>query len=83
MAVASGWMERAASLLEDTEECAGHGWLILDRARSLTMPKSGMGLPPQRWQSRGASGDVDLEYDALSLLGQSYGAGRVSGNEAA
>ena len=25
MAVAGGWMERAASLLEDAEECAGHG----------------------------------------------------------
>ena len=32
MAVASGWMERAASLLGDAEECAGHGWLVLDRA---------------------------------------------------
>src|SRR3954469_9339762 len=31
-AVASGWMARAADLLEDVEECAAHGWLALDRA---------------------------------------------------
>src|SRR3954447_9281709 len=32
MAVASGWMARAESLLKGVEECAGHGWLALDRA---------------------------------------------------
>ena len=31
-AVASGWMGRAQSLLEGVEECASHGWLILDGA---------------------------------------------------
>jgi hypothetical protein len=30
--VASGWMGRAESVLEPVEECAAHGWLILDRA---------------------------------------------------
>jgi tetratricopeptide (TPR) repeat protein len=55
MAVAGGWMERAASLLEDTEECAGHGWLVLDRARLPTTPKSVIGSPGRRWRSRGAS----------------------------
>jgi hypothetical protein len=30
--VASGWMGRAESLLEGVEECAAHGWRILDRA---------------------------------------------------
>jgi tetratricopeptide (TPR) repeat protein len=29
---ASGWMGRAESLLEGVDECAAHGWLILDRA---------------------------------------------------
>src|SRR3954465_13940033 len=32
MAVAAGWMARAQSLLEGTEESAGHGWLLLDQA---------------------------------------------------
>ncbi len=32
MAVASGWMARAESLLAGADECAGHGWLALDRA---------------------------------------------------
>ena len=31
-AVASGWMSRAESLLADVDECAAHGWLILDGA---------------------------------------------------
>jgi DNA-binding CsgD family transcriptional regulator len=31
-AAANGWMARAESLLEGVEECAAHGWLMLDRA---------------------------------------------------
>ena len=40
-AVASGWIARAESLLEGVEECAAHGWLILDHApfsRNPTRP---------------------------------------------
>ena len=32
LAVGSGWMARAARLLDGAEECAAHGWLTLDRA---------------------------------------------------
>ena len=31
-AVASGWMARAERLLDGVEQCAAHGWIILDRA---------------------------------------------------
>ena len=79
MAVASGWMERAASLLEDTEECAGHGWLILDRAPFTDDAKERRALATAALAIARRFGDVDLEYDALSLLGQAYVAvGRVS-----
>ena len=79
MAVASGWMERAASLLEDAEECAGHGWLVLDRAPFTDNAEERHGLATAALAIARRFGDVDLEYDALSLLGESHvAAGRVS-----
>ena len=79
MAVASGWMERAASLLEDAEECAGHGWLVLDRAPFTDSAEERHGLATVALAIARRFGDVDLEYDALSLLGESHvAAGRVS-----
>ncbi len=78
MAVASGWMERAASLLEGAEECAGHGWLVLDRAPFTDNPEERRGLATAALAIARRFGDVDLEYDALSLLGESHvAAGRV------
>ncbi|HET8756674.1 MAG TPA: hypothetical protein VFM58_11715, partial [Solirubrobacteraceae bacterium] len=32
VAAANGWMARAESVLEGVQECAAHGWLMLDRA---------------------------------------------------
>ncbi len=78
MAVASGWMERAASLLEHTEECAGHGWLVLDRAPFTDHVEERHRLATAALAIARRFGDVDLEYDALSLLGESHvAAGRV------
>ena len=78
MAVASGWMERAASLLEDAEECAGHGWLVLDRAPFTDDAEERHRLATAALAIARRFGDVDLEYDALSLLGESHvAAGRV------
>jgi DNA-binding CsgD family transcriptional regulator len=78
MAVAGGWMERAASLLEDTEECAGHGWLVLDRAPFTDDAEERHRLATAALAIARRFGDVDLEYDALSLLGESHvAAGRV------
>jgi DNA-binding CsgD family transcriptional regulator len=79
MAVASGWMERAGSLLEEVEECAGHGWLELDRAPFTDDPEERNRLATAALAIARRFGDVDLEYDALSLLGQSHVAsGRVA-----
>jgi DNA-binding NarL/FixJ family response regulator len=77
-AVASGWIARAESLLEGVEDCAAHGWLILDRA-PLSRDSA------EREQCAAAAlviarrfGDADLEFDALALLGETYVAsGRV------
>ena len=78
MAVAGGWMERAASLLEDAEECAGHGWLMLDRAPFTDDASERRRLATAALAIARRYGDVDLEFDALALLGESYVAdGRV------
>jgi DNA-binding CsgD family transcriptional regulator len=79
MAVAGGWMERAGALLEDAEECAGHGWLVLDRAPFTDDPEERHRLATAALAIARRFGDVDLEYDALSLLGESHVAsGRVA-----
>jgi tetratricopeptide (TPR) repeat protein len=79
MAVASGWMARAESLLGETEECAGHGWLVLDRASFTDDPAERGRLAAAALAIARRFGDVDLEYDALALLGESYVAsGRVA-----
>ena len=78
MTVAGGWMERAASLLEGAEECASHGWLVLDRAPFTDDVEERHRLATAALAIAQRFGDVDLEYDALSLLGESHvAAGRV------
>jgi DNA-binding CsgD family transcriptional regulator len=75
MAVAGGWMARAASLLEGADECAGHGWLALDRAPFTDDAAERERLAQAALAIARRFGDVDLEYDALALLGESYVAG--------
>lgn len=78
MAVASGWMARAATMLETEDECAGHGWLILDGAPFADDAGERERLARAALAIARRFGDVDLEYDALSLLGESHvAAGRV------
>jgi DNA-binding NarL/FixJ family response regulator/tetratricopeptide (TPR) repeat protein len=79
MAVASGWMARAATLLDDTDECAGHGWLALDSAPFTDDVAERERLALAALAIGRRFGDVELEYDALALLGESYvAAGRVA-----
>jgi DNA-binding NarL/FixJ family response regulator len=75
MAAASGWMARAESLLADAEECAGHGWLALDRAPFTDESSEREQLAAAALTIARRFGDVDLEYDALALLGEAYVAG--------
>jgi DNA-binding NarL/FixJ family response regulator len=74
-AAASGWMARAASLLADRDECAGHGWLTLDSAVFSDDPAERERLAAAALAIARRFGDRDLEYDALALLGEAKVAG--------
>jgi DNA-binding CsgD family transcriptional regulator len=78
-AVASGWMARAERLLEGVEDCAAHGWLILDRAPFTSDSSEREKCAASALAIARRFGDADLEFDALALLGETYVAtGRVS-----
>jgi DNA-binding NarL/FixJ family response regulator len=79
MAVASGWMGRAATLLEDADECAEHGWLTVDQAVFTDDAAERERLAAAALGIARRFGDVALEYDALALLGEAHvAAGRVA-----
>ena len=79
MAAAGGWMARAETLLGDADECAGHGWLSLDRAPFTDDAAEREQLAAAALSIARRHGDTDLEYDAMALLGEAYVAGgRVS-----
>ena len=67
---ARGWLARAERALEGVGECAGHGWVAVERARH------GASVDQQIEHARRAmmiaqeSGSDDLEVFALSLLGR-------------
>lgn len=72
LSVGLGWKERAASVLEGVEECAAHGWLRLlnapftrDTAEREQLAVSALAIARR-------FGDVDLEIEALSLLGEAH-----------
>jgi DNA-binding NarL/FixJ family response regulator len=79
LAVASGWMARAESVLGGVEECAAHGWLILDRAPFSRDVSEREKCAASALAIARRFGDADLEFDALALLGETYVAsGRVA-----
>jgi DNA-binding NarL/FixJ family response regulator len=71
-AVASGWMARAESVLDGVEECAAHGWLILDRAPFSHDAAEREQCAVSALAIARRFGDADLEFDALALLGETY-----------
>ena len=78
-AAAGGWMARAEELLEGTDECASHGWLTLDRAPFTRDPAERERLASAALAIAKRFGDTDLEYDALSLLGEAcVAAGKIT-----
>ena len=70
-AVASGWIGRAETLLEGVEECAAHGWLILDRAPFSRSPEERQRVAASALAIARRFGDTDLEFEAIALLGES------------
>lgn len=69
---ALGWKERAASVLEGTEETAAHGWLTLLQAPFSRDPAEREQLAVSALAIARRFGDVDLEIEALSLLGEAH-----------
>ena len=72
MAVAAGWMARAESLLDGTEQSAGHGWLLIDQAPFTDDAQAREQLAASALAIARRFGDADLEFDAMALLGESY-----------
>ena len=76
--VAGGWMGRAASLLEGVDECAAHGWLILDQAPFTRNPSERENYAASALTIARRFGDADLEFEAIALLGETrVASGRV------
>jgi DNA-binding CsgD family transcriptional regulator/putative sterol carrier protein len=78
-AAASGWMERAKTMLEGVPECAGHGWLVLDTAvfSDTAAEREKCALSALAIARR--FGDTDLEFEAIALMGECQVAtGRVA-----
>ncbi len=67
---ALGWKERAASSLEGTEETAAHGRLTLLQAPFSREPAERERLAVSALAIAQRFGDVDLEIEALALLGE-------------
>jgi DNA-binding CsgD family transcriptional regulator len=71
-AAANGWIARAASLLEEVEPCAAHGWLILDRAPFTRDSGERERLAMSALTIARSFDDRDLEFSAKALLGEAY-----------
>jgi DNA-binding NarL/FixJ family response regulator len=69
---ALGWKERAASVLEGAEESAAHGWLMLLQAPFSHDPAEREQLAVSALGIARRVGDVDLEIEALALLGEAH-----------
>jgi DNA-binding CsgD family transcriptional regulator len=72
MAVATGWLARAETVLEGLGECAAHGWLTLFRAPFTEDPGERERFAATALAIAQRFGDTDLEFDALALLGETY-----------
>jgi DNA-binding CsgD family transcriptional regulator len=71
-AAASGWIARAADLLADVEECAAHGWLALDRAPLSRDTEEREKAAAAALAIARRFDDVDLEFEAVALLGETH-----------
>lgn len=66
--LSNGWLARAERALEGHEDCAGAGWVAIERARRTSGEECLEGAA-RAFEIGRAHGDDDLEIFALSLLG--------------
>ena len=72
VSAARGWLARAERSLEDLAvNCPGHGWVAVERARHAAQPREQITHARRAMRIGHATGAVDLEVFALSLLGRS------------
>lgn len=71
VAVAQGWLERAARLVADEGECVEAGWVALAGASYATDPGRTATLIALASRTARRFGDLDLELDALAHDGLS------------
>src|SRR5262249_10637212 len=69
--LANGWLERADRVLDERQDCAGRGWVILERARRDTRVEDAAADARRAMEIGRESGDTDLEVFALSQIGRS------------
>ncbi len=70
LSAALGWKERAETVLDGTAETAAHGWLLLLQAPFSHDPAERERLAVSALAIGRRYGDVDLEIEGLSLLGE-------------
>ncbi len=76
---ARGWLARAERALGHVPECAGHGWVAVERARHATRVEEQLDHCERALAVARRTGDGDLEVFALSLLGRAEtAAGRAT-----
>lgn len=75
--LADGWLERAERALEGRCHGAGHGWVLMERARRAASVEEAAEGARRAMEIGRATGDDDLEVFALSLIGRA----EISGGE--
>jgi DNA-binding NarL/FixJ family response regulator len=68
--LANGWLGRAERALEGRQDCAGHGWVLMEHARRAASVEEAAAGAGQAMEIGRATGDEDLEVFALSLVGR-------------
>jgi DNA-binding NarL/FixJ family response regulator len=71
VSLANGWLERAERALEGRRDGAGHGWIVMERARRAGSVDDAAEGARRAMEIAHAAGDGDLEVFALSLIGRS------------
>ena len=67
---ARGWLARAERALERVANCAGHGWVAVERARHASNAEEQTAHARRAMQIARDAGADDLEVFALSVLGR-------------